>query len=103
MQQVICFFSFIVKKKTRRNHPITSGSALFSDRIGKRIFYNLGSMLHFDVVAHTRGRTSHLPCYSGVTVILVVQLMHPNQLLGRHSLSHGFYLPALAGLAAVFS
>ena len=103
MQQVICFFSFIVKKKTRRNHPITSGSALFSDRIGKCILHNLRGVLHLDVVAHTRGRTSHLPCHSGVAVILVVQLMHPNQLFRRHSLSHGFYLPALAGLAAVFS
>ena len=68
--------------------------ALFSYCIRERILHNLGCVLHLDVVAHARGGTSHLPCHSGVAVILVVKLMHPNQLFRRHSLSHSL----LAGL-----
>ena len=56
-------------------------------------------MLHFDVIAHTRGRSAHLPCYTGVAVILVVQLMHPNQLFRRHSLSHSLFA-GLGGLGS---
>ena len=56
-------------------------------------------MLHFDVIAHTRGRSAHLPCHSGIAVILVVQLMHPNQLFRRHSLSHSLFA-GLGGLGS---
>ena len=44
-----------------------------------------------NVVAHAGGRSSHFPCHTGVTVILIVKLMHPNQLFRHHSLSHSLF------------
>ena len=64
------------------------GSSSFSDCIGKRISDHLGRGLHLDVVAYAGSRTAHFPRNSGVAVILIVELMHPNQLLGRNSRSH---------------
>lgn len=51
-------------------------------------------MLHQDIIPDARGRTTDLPRNSGVAVIFVVELMHPNQLIRFNSLCHGL----LAGL-----
>lgn len=75
----------------------------FPHSVRECIFNHFRSIFHLNVIAHTRGRSSHFPCHTGIAVILIVKLMHPNQLFRRHSLSHSIYLPALAGLAAVFS
>lgn len=46
-------------------------------------------MLHQDIVPDARSRTIHFPRYSGVTVILIVQLVHQDQLIRRNPRSHG--------------
>jgi len=71
----------------------------FSHCIREGILDHLGSFLHLDVIAHTRSGTAQFPCNSGVAVILVVQLMYPNQLIRRHSLSHGLFT-GLGGLGS---
>ena len=72
----------------KRISLISSGACLLSYCIWERISDHLWSFLHLNVVAHTRSRTPHFSCYTGIAVILVIQLMHPNQLIRRYSRSH---------------
>lgn len=75
-------------KIAERNLSKAFGSSSFPHSIREGLLNNLRRTFHLDVVAHTRCRSPHFPCHSGVAVILVIQLMHPNQLLWRHSRSH---------------
>ena len=75
-------------KIAERNLSKAFGSFSFPHRIRKSFLNNLRRTFHLDVIAHTRGRSPHLPCHPGVAVILVVKLMHPNQLIRRYSRSH---------------
>jgi len=50
---------------------------------------HLRRILHHDIVSYARGRTIHFPCNACVAVILVIQLVHPDQFFRCNSRSHG--------------
>ena len=61
---------------------------LLSYRIRERIPNDLRRILHENVVADARSGSANLPCDSRIAVILIVKLMHQDQLVRRHSCSH---------------
>ena len=92
MHTIFCIGS-IVYIKTRRFLLKASGRYSLSHRIREGIPNNLRRILHENVVADARSRSANLPCDSGIAVILVVKLVHQNQLFRRNSCCHGFISP----------
>ena len=96
MHTIFCIGS-IVYIKTRRFLLKASGRYSLSHRIRERIPNNLGRILHHYVVTDARCRPAYLSRNSRIAVILVVKLVHQNQLFRRNSCSHAFAYDMPAG------